>query len=141
MVLVEEDVQQVMLLGLLAQPKRAVVDVVVMIVKDHLTEEGCVEHDSIDRDGGLPYRIADSKVSGQESARQADEDDQQQENVGIEVHTPPEAIAEAGQPFPPFTERILLGAVDFNEDQAEQSAKDWRQDCDLQVLLYPVEKQ
>lgn len=141
MVLVEEDVQQVVLLGLLAQPERAVVDVVVMIVKNHLAEERGVEHHGIDRDGGLPYRIADGKVGGQESARQADEDDQQQENVGIEVHAPPEAIAKAGQPFPPFTERILLGAVDFNEDQAEQSAKDWRQNCNLQILLYPVEKQ
>lgn len=140
MVLVKEDVQQVVLLSLLAQPERAVVDVVVMIVKDHLAEEGCVEHDSIDRDGGLPYRIADGKVGGQECPRQADEDDQQQENVRIEIHAPPEAVAEAGQPFPPFTERVLLRAVDFNEDQAEQRAKDWWQDRDLQVLLYPVKK-
>ena len=141
MVLVKEDVQQIVLLGLLAQPECAVVDVVVMIVKDHLAKESGVEHHGIDCDGGLPYRIADGKVSGQERARQADEKDQQQENVRIEVHAPPEAIAEAGQPLAPFAKRVLLGTIDFNENQTEQCTQDRRKYCNLQILLYPVKKQ
>ncbi|WP_295632417.1 hypothetical protein [uncultured Mitsuokella sp.] len=136
----EEDIEQIVLLCLLPKPQGTVVDVMIMVIKNHLAEKSCIEHHSINCNGKLPDRIANGKIGWQKRSRYADKNNQQQENIGIKVHPPPEAVTEAGEPFSPLSKGIFLWTINFYKYQSEQRTQHRRQNCDLQILLYAIKK-
>ena len=108
-----------------------------MRIENHLADERRIEGCGIDKEEDDAHRIPHGKVCREERPRQGDEDERNQEGIGVEIHPPPKSVTEAGNPLPPLPDGELLRPVDQNKNQAKDGADDGRQKKDLQILLHP----
>ena len=136
-ILMEENIDKIFLIRMFSEPDRLIERIVKMRIENHLADERRIENARIDEKEDDTHRIPHSKVRREERPRHGDEDERNEEGIGIEVHPPPKSVTKAGNPLPPLPAGRLLWAVCQNENQPEYGANHGRQEKELQILLHP----
>lgn len=139
-VLVEKDIGQILFVGVFPQPHGRIIDVLEMIVENHLPGKGQIQDDGVHRDSGCPHGVADGFVRGEKGAGQADADPGEQEDIGVVVHAPPESVPEAGQPFFLMGREVFFRPVDTDKNPTKQGTEQRCHDHEFPVLLGTGEK-
>ena len=136
-ILMEENIGKIFLIRMFSKPDRLIERVVKMRVENHLADERRIECCRVDKEETNAHRIPHGKVRRKERPWHGDEDERNEEGIGVKVHPPPKSVTKAGNPLPPLPDWRLLRTVDQNENQAKDGADDRRQKKDLQILLHP----
>ena len=136
MVLIEKYVRKVLFIRVFPKPQSRIIDVIVMIVKYHLSPEEEVKHKGIRNNPRRAHCISKLIISRQEYPGECYECQWDKICVCIPVHSPPEAVAEAVIKLLPLASDALTGRVCIYKNSAEYSAEKRRQHRQLQILLH-----
>ncbi len=136
MVLVEENVHQVVFLRFGPQFHGLVEDVVEVLVKQHLPRKGQVQHQTVHQATRQPQGVAPLVPHREERSGQGQENQRDQEHIGIEIHAPPEPVPETVPDHRPLPLQAPVGIVHFDENETEHSTQDGEEQEQLRILLH-----
>ena len=97
MILIKENIQQILFVCIFSQPHISIVHIMKMVIKQHFPHKGTVKNQSIQHKKHQPYFSADAHIRLYKAGWQGNSCQGQQIKSGINIHAPPEAIAEAGK--------------------------------------------
>ena len=135
-VLVEEDVHQVVFLRLGPQFHSLVEDVMEVLVEQHLPCKGQVQHQAVHQAPRQPQGVPPAVPHGEEGPGQGQQHQGNQEHIGVEIHAPPEPVAEAVPDDLSLPLQAAVGIVHFDENETEHSTQDGEEQEQLRILLH-----
>lgn len=135
-VLVEENVHQVVLFRLGPQFHGLVEDVVEVLIEDHLPRKGQVQHQAVHHAPRQPQGVPPFVPHREKRPGQGQENQRDQEHIGIEIHAPPEPVTEAVPDDLALPFQAAVGIVHFDENQTEHCAQDGEEQEQLRILLH-----
>ena len=136
-VLVEEDIGEILLVRVEAEADRGIERIAEMLVEDHLPEEREVEDEEIGGGQHGAHGVRERPERGHERGGQARADEQREEEVRVEIHAPPESVAEAGGEL---CRRVTVRPIAHEEERAEDRAGERREQHQQEVRLRAGEK-
>ena len=140
MILMQKNIQEIMLFRILPKPDQLIENIMIMVVKNHLTPERSIEQQRIHRDTSCPDCITEYKILRQKHPRQCNKKHGKQENISIEIHPPPKSVTETMKQRLSLSGKTRIGTKTPNKNSTKNRTPKRSQPENMKILLQSCEK-